>query len=282
MQPVSLTAQWTAAIRAREHERAQGSLFHDELAKHLAMPDGFELLERYSGGGVQDFVAIRTRFFDDACNANCESASPIKQVVMVAAGMDTRVYRLAWPEGAHVFELDHAALLEEKAQRLQKNGAKPGVAVTAVPVDFADNWIERLLSAGFDRSNPTFWLAEGLLFFLTPAQVEGLLKTLLSASAPGSRLVADMTSETLLHSPFSRSFLQKLERDGVPWRFGTDSPERFLKAAGWCCICVKQPGEPGAGEGRWPYKVASRDVPGVARNWLIQAAPRCGKCEDPQ
>lgn len=271
MQPVSRTAQWTAAIRAIERDQAREALFRDDLAEHLAMPDGFDLLKRYHAGGVQDFVAIRTRFFDDVCIENTCSSKPLLQIVMVAAGMDTRAYRLRWPNRARVFELDHETLLSEKARRLDKCGAVQNVTVIPLAVDLANSWKDHLLDSEFDANAPTLWLVEGLLFFLTQDQVDALLRTLHSISAPGTRLVTDMTSEALLRSPLSRPFLQKLCDDGVPWQFGTDDPEVFLAERGWRATAVKQPGEVGAGEGRWPYKTHPRGVKGVARNWLVLA-----------
>jgi len=107
MQPVSYTAQWTAAIRALESERAEGALFTDDLARRLAQPDGFDLLERYRGAGVKEFVVIRTRYFDEAAAAALSERPDLRPVVMVAAGMDTRAFRLPWPRDARVYELDH-------------------------------------------------------------------------------------------------------------------------------------------------------------------------------
>lgn len=271
MQPVSLTAQWTAAIRAIESERPQGALFQDDLARHLAQPDGFSLLDRYRGGGVKEFVIIRTRYFDDASLAAVNGHEGIRQVVLIAAGMDTRAYRLDWPQDTRIFELDHAPLLEEKARRLDAVRAAPRAARVAVPADLALGWSQALLDAGFDRSRPTLWLVEGLLFFLTQEQVHTVLETCRMLSAARSRLVVDMTSAALLRSPFSQLFLSTLRRDHVPWQFGTDEPEAFLAGLGWNVLDLKEPGMEGAGQSRWPYSPQPREIPGVARSWLVTA-----------
>ncbi|WP_030740603.1 SAM-dependent methyltransferase [Streptomyces sp. NRRL S-31] len=270
MEAVSYTAQWTAAARALESERAGDALFEDRFARALAAPRGFELLDKYGGGGLIPFIAIRTRYFDDSVDAVLREGD-VRQVVLVAAGMDTRAFRLTWPAGTTVYEIDHQALVEEKRDRLARLDARAAVERVEVKADLAGDWLPALRQAGFDPARPTLWIAEGLMFFLTEEQVVHLLRTLGSASAPGSRLAVDFVSRALLRSPFSQAFLKGLKADGTPWLFGTDAPEDFLAASGWKVRDLREPGEPGAGQGRWPYEVQPRDRPGVARSWLVRA-----------
>lgn len=270
MDDISYTAQWTAAARALETERADG-LFRDEYARDLAEPRGFELLARYQGAGVTDFIAVRTRYIDDAL-ARILGEGGIRQIVMLANGMDVRTHRLDWPEGSTVYEVDHGALLAEKRARLSGRAVEPRVRTVPVGVDLAGDWLSALRSSGFDPSERTLWIAEGLIFFLTQEQAGRLLEAAAGACPPGSRLVVDMTSASLLRHPMTQPFLRLLREDGTPWRFGTDDPEAFLKGHGWQVRELKQPGEPGAGSGRWPYAVAPREAPGVPRNWLVSAA----------
>ncbi|MGX7674444.1 class I SAM-dependent methyltransferase [Plantactinospora sp. DSM 117369] len=270
MDDISYTAQWTAAVRALENERSDG-LFRDEYARHLAEPRGFELLERYQGAGVSDFVAVRTRYIDDAL-ARILAETGIRQVVLLANGMDVRTHRLDWPAGTTVYEVDHGPLLDEKQARLAKLAAEPRVPTVPIKADLAGDWLEVLKSGGFGPAERTLWIAEGLLFFLTEEQAGRLLETVAGACPSGSRLVVDMTSAALLRHPMTQSFLRRLREDGTPWQFGTDEPERFLAAHGWVVQDLRQPGEPGAGEGRWPYAVAPRQARGVPRSWLISAA----------
>lgn len=270
MEAVSYTAQWTAAARAVESERADDPMFQDPYARDLAAPRGFELLDRYGGGGLLPFIAIRTKYFDDTVETVLPETG-IDQVVLVAAGMDTRAHRLTWPAGVTLYEVDHAALIDEKRARLDRLNAAAQVNRREVRADLAEDWLPALTRAGFDAARPTLWIAEGLMFFLTEEQATGLLRTLGSVSAPGSRLAVDFVSKALLRSPFSRSFLKGLREDGTPWRFGTDEPENFLAAAGWKAREVKEPGEPGAGAGRWPYQVQPRDRRGASRSWLVRA-----------
>ncbi|NLU66104.1 SAM-dependent methyltransferase [Streptomyces sp. HNM0574] len=270
MEAVSYTAQWTAAARAAESERGDDALFDDPYARELAAPRGFELLEKYGGGGLREFIGIRTRYLDDAVTDALDGTG-VRQVVLVAAGMDTRAFRLGWPPGVTVYEVDHEALVREKRARLERLGATARTERREVGADLAGEWLPRLEEAGFDRSRPVLWVAEGLFFFLTREQATGLLRLLRSASAPGSALATDFASEALLRSPFSRRFLEHLRADGTPWRFGTDEPEEFLAGSGWKAVEVKEPGEPGAGRGRWPYEVQPRERRGVARSWLVRA-----------
>ncbi|MEV0635591.1 SAM-dependent methyltransferase [Streptomyces sp. NPDC050619] len=270
MEAVSYTAQWTAAARAVESERDGDALFTDPFARELAAPRGFELLDRYGGGGLLPFIAIRTKYFDDAIESVLRDTA-VDQIVLVAAGMDTRAFRLTWPEHATVHEVDHDALIDEKRARLGRLNATARAERREVKADLAGDWLPALTAAGFDAARPTLWVTEGLMFFLAEDQAAGLLRTLGSASAPGSRLVVDFVSTALLRSPFSQTFLKGLREDGTPWRFGTDEPEDFLAATGWKARDVKEPGEPGAGAGRWPYKVQPRDRRGASRSWLVRA-----------
>ncbi|MFI9201365.1 class I SAM-dependent methyltransferase [Streptomyces sp. NPDC053048] len=270
MEAVSYTAQWTAAARAVESERTTDALFTDPFARELAAPRGFELLGKYGGGGLLEFIAIRTRFYDDAVTTVLRGGG-IDQVVLVAAGMDTRAFRLTWPDGTVVYEVDHSGLIEEKRARLARLSARPAVERREVGADLAQDWLPALAAAGHDPRRPTLWVAEGLFFFLTQDQAATLLRTLRGVSAPGSHLVTDMASKALLRSPFNQTFLTALKDDGTPWLFGTDEPEPFLDANGWKTRELKEPGEPGASPRRWPYEVQPRTRRGVSRSWLIRA-----------
>lgn len=270
MDAVSYTAQWTAAARAVESERADDAMFDDPFARELAAPRGFELLDKYGGGGLLSFIAIRTKYLDDSIEAILRDGT-IRQVVFIAAGMDTRAFRLTWPADTIVYEVDHVGLIEEKRRRLAALDAKPTVTRREVAADLAGDWLPSLHAAGFDPEQPTLWVAEGLMFFLTQEQSQQLLEKLGSVSAPGTWLAVDFASKALLRSPFSRTFLKGLQEDNTPWLFGTDEPEEFLAGAAWKVREIKEPGHPGAGEGRWPYEVQPRERRGVARSWLIRA-----------
>ncbi|WP_225098620.1 SAM-dependent methyltransferase [Streptomyces sp. CoH27] len=271
MEAVSYTAQWTAAARALETERPD-RIFADPYARTLAGPTGFALLERYAGAGTVPFLAVRTKYLDTVALEAVAKRSA-RQVVLVAAGMDTRAWRLDWPEGTVVYELDRPALIEAKSAMLADAPLPPGRERRPVAVDLAGDWAAELLAAGFRPGEPTVWVMEGLLFFLPEEAVRGLLATLRRLSGPDSLLAGDMASRASLTNPLARGFLTSLAEDGAPWQFGSDEPEEFLAACGWQPLEVRQPGDDGAAFGRWPYPVVARDVPGVPRSFLFSADP---------
>ncbi len=147
--PISYTARFTAASRARETRRPD-RLFEDPWAELLAGPEGFELLARWEqaarppnapAGMENPYIAIRTRYFDDflagamATSGSIGGAQPARQVVMLAAGLDTRAFRLSWPPGTRLFELDRPDLLAAKAEVLRAAGAVPRCDRQPIPAD---------------------------------------------------------------------------------------------------------------------------------------------------
>jgi methyltransferase (TIGR00027 family) len=144
-----------------------------------------------------DFMACRTAFFDefflDAANAG------VRQVVILAAGLDARAWRLPWPDGTNVYELDQPKVLEFKSSTLRQHGAHPASNQVNVPVDLRHDWPKALQEAGFDPSAPSAWSAEGLLRFL-PARAQDLLFDRIHAlSAAGSRLAVNAPSKDFLN-----------------------------------------------------------------------------------
>lgn len=269
MEAVSRTAQWTAAARAIESER-EDRLFHDRWARTVAGETGFALLDRYQGAGIVPFVTVRTKYMDEAVLHTVRTRG-IRQVAFMAAGMDTRPERLDWPEGTTVFELDHPALLEAKAELLAPEDYRPRCDRRTVPVDLTADWRSAASEAGLDSTKPTLWVAEGLFFFLEESAVRGLLAAMLESSAAASMLVGDFVGAANLTNPLAGAFLGALKDDGNPWLFGTDEPEAFLRENGWTPLEVRQPGEDGAGFGRWQYPVPPRDRANVPRSFLFTA-----------
>ncbi|WP_031015720.1 class I SAM-dependent methyltransferase [Streptomyces sp. NRRL F-5727] len=267
MEAVSRTAQWTAAARALETER-EDRLFADPYARTVADETGVELLKRYAGGGIVPFLAIRTTYLDRAIVQAVQERG-IRQVVFLAAGMDTRFYRLPWPDGVTVYELDRPALLDAKARMLKDEPQPAGRTRVAVPVDLTQDWTGPLKEAGWKSDEPVLWVVEGLLFFLPEQAVRTLIATLAAHSAPGTVLLGDVISRAALVNPLARDFMKALEEDGNPWLFGTEEPEELLAECGWSVREVKQPGEAGADFDRWPYPVPDRAIPGIPRSFLF-------------
>lgn len=132
------------------------------------------------------YFASRTKFFDtfflDAANAG------IRQVVILAAGLDARSWRLPWPDGVTVFELDQPRVLDFKASTLHAHGAEPACHRVGVAVDLRQDWPKALQQAGFDTSAPSAWSAEGLLMYLPAAAQELLFSRVEALAATGSRV----------------------------------------------------------------------------------------------
>src|SRR5215212_9136385 len=194
-----------AAARARESERTD-RLFYDPLAAAFAGPEGFAWLERMepttgSGGGPGLYAVIRTRFFDDFLLDACRG-SGVCQVVLAAAGMDTRAFRLDWPSQTRMYEMDLPEVLDAKDEVVEEAGAKPNCERRTVAVDLQQEaWPEALLATGYRPERPSVWVIEGLLFYLTRAAVHGLLQKVSVLTATGSLLGLDVMNRGCCSPP---------------------------------------------------------------------------------
>jgi methyltransferase (TIGR00027 family) len=264
------TAWWTAAARARESER-DDRLFDDSYAAELAGPDALEEFDRTTrnhGTGTPDLQAISTRFFDELLW--CAATDGIRQVVLAAAGLDVRAFRLPWPTETHLFELDQPEVLEYKEKRLVLTGATPACARHVVGVDLNELDADSLRGSGFDPQERSAWLLEGFLYFVPEAAVPRLLEVISQLAAPGSWLGLDVVNRDMLSSPWTRYWIESMAAAGTPWLFAIDEPEHLLARYGWTAT-VKQPGEKGADFGRFSYPVTPRSMPGIPRTLLVTA-----------
>jgi len=184
--------------------------------------------------------------------------------------MDARAFRLPWPAGVTVFEVEQEAVLRTKEPILKAMGAVPTCDRRVVAADIMAGWEEKLSRAGFDRSAPSAFLLEGLLVYLEESQARALIERISVLAPAGSKLGADLVDRMLLGSPFARGFLSGLREVGVPWRFGTAKPEELFSAHGWSAT-VTFPGEPAAHYGRWPYRVRAREEPRFPRSYFVRA-----------
>ena len=234
---VGRTAIGVARVRAAESARAD-RLFDDPYASAFVRaaaagqpqapaPDAPSRTGRVMAEGV----VLRTRFFDEyltgAANGGC------RQVVLLAAGLDTRAFRLAWPPGTRLFELDLPEVLAFKERVLREERAVPACERTVLPVDLRGEWAAALAAAGFDPAERTAWLAEGLLVYLSAGEAAALLTAVGEASAPGSLL-------SLTHGQdLNRLVRQTRTGDEFRsvsdlWRGGLDEPaDGWLRRHGW-------------------------------------------------
>jgi len=147
-------------------------------------PDGESQVERMADG-----MAVRTKYFD-AFLAEATAAG-IGQVVILASGLDARAYRLPWPAGTVVYEIDQAGVIDFKVATLRALEAAPTTEVRNVGVDLREDWPAALRDYGFDDTSPTAWIAEGLLIYLPPDAQDRLFDNITALSAPGSRLATE-------------------------------------------------------------------------------------------
>jgi methyltransferase (TIGR00027 family) len=270
--PLADTARWVAAQRARESTRPD-RILNDPLASLLAGSEGMEMLrlsEQYNPRSEETtlYILVRIRFFDDWLLR--VATGPRKQIVMVAAGLDTRPFHLQLPPGITFYELDQPTVLELKDNLLHQNGATPSSRKVSVPVDLKLDWSEPLQAVGFDRSIPSIWLLEGLLYYLEEPNVRQLLRRISDHAAPGSALGADLVSASFFRSPWTKKALEQMEERGMAWRFGSDDPEILLSEHGWRAHAI-QPGEEPANYGRWKYSIIPREQRNVPRSFFVTA-----------
>ena len=133
------------------------------------------------------YMASRTKFFDSFFQTATNSG--IRQAVILAAGLDARSWRLPWPDGVTVYELDQDRVLDFKLRTLTEHGAQPAANRVEVAVDLRHDWPKALQEAGFDPSQPSVWSAEGLMPYLPAAAQDLLFERIneLAAPAAGSR-----------------------------------------------------------------------------------------------
>lgn len=206
-QSVGATALGVAAARAAETE-SENPLINDPFARVFVDAAGEGMWSIYANptllakaievepdmaARVQlmvDFMATRTAFFDEFFLRAADTG--VRQVVILAAGLDARTWRLPWPDGTVVYELDQPKVLEFKTETLRNHGAQPAAALVNVPIDLRQDWPKALQEAGFDPSRASAWSAEGLVRYL-PAQAQDMLfGRVHSLSAAGSWLASNV------------------------------------------------------------------------------------------
>ena len=138
---------------------------------------------------MKSYIGSRTKYFDEFFVD--AAAAGIGQSVILAAGLDARAWRLAWPQGSVVYEIDQPKVLAFKLETLKSHGAEPIARLVDVGVDLRQDWPKALVEAGFDPSAPTSWSAEGLLPYLPPEAQDLLFDRIQSLSAPGSRIAVE-------------------------------------------------------------------------------------------
>jgi methyltransferase (TIGR00027 family) len=279
---VERTALLTAALRAAETRRPD-RLYTDPYAEALAGDVGPTLLAEiravtFPAGAPRtlpstpDYNAIRTRFFDDLLTDAARTPHG-RQIVIAPSGMDSRPFRLSWPDGVRVFEIDRPPVIALKQAVLEGIGATPAVDRTTIAVDLRDVWEHDLVAAGYDPATPATWLLEGLLYYIGEDDVHRLLDRVAAVTAPGSVIAADIVNSAALTLPNMRGLLAVFAGWGCPWVFGSDEPETLFARHGIDAVAV-QPGDPAADYGRWPDPVPPRSLRDVRRVFFVRGVRR--------
>lgn len=239
---VGTTGLGVAAIRAVETKRPD-RLFADPLAAAFVAASGWTPPDRPPDARTRAlvrWVVARTVFLDGLLAAAGDAGC--RQAVLLGAGYDTRAFRLPWPPGARLFELDSAGVLDSKARVLATQAAQPACDRVPVACDLREDWPGALLEAGFAADQPTVWIAEGLLVYLDWDEVQGLIADLTELSAPGSRLGLTLATRP----PTGSGRAAGLRRSTAP-----DDPAGWLSGHGWTAEIIN-PSDVLAAHGRTP------------------------------
>jgi methyltransferase (TIGR00027 family) len=256
---VGFTALVVAAARAVESRR-EAPLLRDPYAEAFVLaaplpspvpttPEAADSDTSFPWSMVNGYVAVRSRLIDeflhevfsDGEQADGEQAdgAGIRQVVILAAGLDTRAFRLEWPAGMTVYEVDAPLVLSFKEQVLGDTGATARSGRNVVPADLRDDWSAALRGAGFDPARPTVWLAEGLLVYLPDEVKASLLATVEALSAPGSQAAIEHIASPRADLASNAAFREATRRADFDvdvdtlWDGGDYDPVRWLRATGW-------------------------------------------------
>ena len=252
---VGATAVIVAAGRAMA-SRGPDPLLDDTFAEPLVRAVGHDFFTRLMDQEIslehtdspmtelqrREQMAVRTRFFDDFLLQ--AAADGIRQVVILASGLDARAYRLAWPAGTVIFEIDVPDVIAFKTRTLAALGAQPTADRRAVGVDLRDDWVGALRASFFYPSAPTAWIAEGLLVYLPPDAQDRLLDQVTALSGPGSRFATEhFDNLDMFNGQRAKVWRTRWSQLGLDldvgelvWAGDRNPPGEYLRSAGWSTV----------------------------------------------
>ncbi|OPX07130.1 class I SAM-dependent methyltransferase [Mycobacterium sp. AT1] len=222
---VGATATAVAATRATASQ-GPDALLDDPWADPLVRAVGMEMFVKVVDGesladdddpllnrrAMNEQMAVRTRFFDDFFLDAARAG--VRQAVILASGLDTRAYRLSWPAGTVVYEIDQPEVIEFKTRTLADLGAEPTAQRRTVAVDLRNDWAKALKEQGFDPAAPTAWSAEGLLVYLPPEAQDRLFDDITALSAPGSRIATEHMDLSSIPGDWAEKLTERTKRLG--------------------------------------------------------------------
>jgi len=233
---VGATATMVAASRALASQGPDPLLndpFADPLVRAVGLAPFIRLLDGEVGpdddpASVRrtriEQMTVRTRFFDDFFVNATEGG--VRQAVILASGLDTRAYRLPWPAGTVVYEIDQPQVIDFKTTTLAELGANPTAERRTVSIDLRDDWPAALRQHGFDVKQPTAWSAEGLLPYLPPEAQDRLFDHITALSAPGSQLATEHISDP---DAFSEESVQRISERWQRAGFDLNAADLFYR-----------------------------------------------------
>lgn len=243
---VGATATMVAAARALASLQ-DGRLIDDPFAAPLVKAVGIDYFTQVVEGAVDpagadddgsaammiDAIAVRTRFFDDFFHDAADAG--VRQVVILASGLDSRAFRMHWPAETVVYEIDQPTVVKFKSEAMAELGVPAIAHRRTVPADLRHDWPAALVEAGFDAGAPTAWSAEGLLMYLPAQAQDRLLDDITALSAPGSWFATEYRPDA------GAGWVNKPSPMNQRWRAMTDlwyvddrTPAAdYLRARGW-------------------------------------------------
>ena len=266
---VGTTAVGVAVMRMTESAR-EDRLFDDPLAAAFVAgagwepppPEELDAERRERFGALAAWVSARTRFLDDLL-LDATAAGGIRQVVLLGAGLDARAFRLEWPAGVRLFEVDTAEMLGFKQRVLDEQQAQASCERVTIAIDLREDWPAALRTAGLDLEAPVAWVIEGLLVYLDEDSVDRLMRHVGALSAPGSRL--GITASSSGSCDAWRSTVG--EQVSAMWISALpDEPEPWLAGYGWAARALDARDKLVAYGSRAPPRDNGR-----APTWLIDA-----------
>lgn len=235
------SAELITGVRARE----SGGLFTDPFAARIAGEHGIALANRFCERSPQlgGMVAARTRHLDDEMMEFVRNGG--RNIVILGAGYDMRPFRLNFPAGTRIYELDFPTVLIDRQERLDAFGVADPEGVTRIqlPIDLRAATAASVLEDHMDASSPVFVAWEGVSMYFPEAEIRPVLAGIAPLLGnPQSRLWADFVTEQAIVNPTIfpevEAFMQGMRLLGEPFVFGSDSLETFMESNGFTCLKI--------------------------------------------
>jgi methyltransferase (TIGR00027 family) len=259
---VSDTALWMAYYRAEESERPD-ALFRDPLARKLAGERGEQVVRALRRGRAMSAPMVaRTAVIDELIQRAIQAGCDV--VLNLAAGLDTRPFRLPLPASLRWIEADLPELMSYKEQQLK--GEQPACQLRRVTVDLADALgRKKLFDEASAAGSKVLVITEGLLGYLDPQEVAALADDLYGR--PNFAMwITDLASPMVLKR-VNKAWGKELKAAQAPLKFAPPEGELFFKPHGWCAqefrdMMAETQRLNRPLPGAWIYKVMQRLAPG--------------------